>query len=317
MDVGLERPAGTPGRAGSAEYNRSPGGCRGRAFPSRGLSYHPAALSPLHAIVLAIVQGVTEFIPVSSSAHLILVPYLLHWPDQGLAFDVACHLGTLLAALLYLRRDVLDLATGLFTGRAQGGAGGEDAFYPRKLAAAIVAGSIPAAIVGVVFKDWIEREARNPLLIAGTSIVFGLLLAFADHTGAKRRSLGEIGILAGLAIGCAQALALVPGTSRSGITITLALLLGFRREAAARFSFLLFLPIAAGAALLEGHKLLKGGLPHADLVAFGLGIAVSAAVGYLVIAWLLDWLRRRSLDAFVVYRVLLGLGILAVVFARR
>jgi undecaprenyl-diphosphatase len=281
------------------------------------LSYHPAALTALHAIVLAIVQGVTEFIPVSSSAHLILVPYLLHWPDQGLAFDVACHVGTLLAALVYFRRDVADLVAGVFTGQAQGGAGGEDSFYPRKLAAAIVAGSIPAAIVGVLLKDWIEREARNPLLIAGTSIAFGLLLAVADHAGGKRRELGEIGILAGLAIGCAQALALAPGTSRSGITITLALLLGFRREAAARFSFLLFLPMAAGAALLEGHKLWKGGLPHEELVAFALGIAVSAVVGYLVIAWLIDWLRRRSLDAFVVYRVLLGIGILAVVFARR
>jgi len=290
---------------------------RGPAEYIRCLSYHPAALTALHAIVLAIVQGATEFIPVSSSAHLILVPYLLHWPDQGLAFDVACHVGTLLAALVYFRRDVADLVAGVFTGQAQGGAGGEDSFYPRKLAAAIVAGSIPAAIVGVLLKDWIEREARNPLLIAGTSIVFGLALALADHTGKKVRELGEIGILAGLAIGCAQALALVPGTSRSGITITLALLLGFRREAAARFSFLLFLPIAAGAALLEGHKLWKGGLPHEELVAFALGIAVSAVVGYLVIAWLLDWLRRRSLDAFVVYRVLLGIGILAVVFARR
>lgn len=275
------------------------------------------ALSPLHAIVLAIVQGVTEFIPVSSSAHLILIPYLLGWPDQGLAFDVACHLGTFFAALLYFRRDVADLVAGVFTGQAQGGAGGDDSFYPRKLAAAIVVGSIPAAIVGVLFKSWIESEARNPLLIAGTSIVFGLLLAFADHTGAKRRDLVEIGMIAGFAIGCAQALALVPGTSRSGITITAALLLGFRREGAARFAFLLFLPVSAGAALLEGHKLWKAGLPHAELVAFGIAIAVSAVVGYAVIAWLIGWLRRRSLDAFVVYRVLLGLAILGVVFARR
>jgi undecaprenyl-diphosphatase len=274
-------------------------------------------LNPLHAIVLAIVQGVTEFIPVSSSAHLILVPYLLGWPDQGLAFDVACHVGTLLAALVYFRRDVIDLVAGVVSGQSQGGAGGDDSFYPRRLAAATVVGSVPAAVVGILFKDWIESEARNPLLIAGTSIVFGLLLALADHTGGKRRDLAEIGILAGLAIGCAQALALVPGTSRSGITITLALLLGFRREAAARFSFLLFLPVAAGAALLEGHKLWKGGLPRADWIAFALGIAVSALVGYAVIAWLIGWLRRRSLDAFVVYRVLLGLGILAVVFARR
>jgi len=274
-------------------------------------------LNPLHAIVLAIVQGATEFIPVSSSAHLILVPYLLGWPDQGLAFDVACHVGTLLAALVYFRRDVIDLVAEVVSGRPQGGAGGDDSFYPRKLAAAIVAGSVPAAVVGILLKDWIESEARNPLLIAGTSIAFGLVLALADHTGGKRRDLVEIGILAGLAIGCAQALALVPGTSRSGITITLALLLGFRREAAARFSFLLFLPVAAGAALLEGHKLWKSGLPRADWVAFALGIAVSALVGYAVIAWLIGWLRRRSLDAFVVYRVLLGLGILAVVFARR
>jgi undecaprenyl-diphosphatase len=265
-----------------------------------------------HAIILAIVQGATEFIPVSSSAHLILIPYLLGWPDQGLAFDVATHVGTLLAALLYFRNDVAELISGFFSGRLP--PGGD--FDPRKLGWGIIAGTIPAGLFGLAFHHLAETQARNPLLIAGTSIGFGLLLFVADRMGRKWREIKDVGIIAGVVIGAAQALALVPGTSRSGITITAALLLGFSRPAAARFSFLLLIPVSGLAALFEGWKLFKAGVPQGALLPMVVGIAVSAAVGYLVIDWLLAWLRRQSLTPFVVYRVLLGLAILGILYSR-
>ncbi|HEV7516393.1 MAG TPA: undecaprenyl-diphosphate phosphatase, partial [Thermoanaerobaculia bacterium] len=157
---------------------------------------------------------------------------------------------------------------------------------------------------------------RNPLLIAGTSILFGLLLFLADRMGRQWREIKDVGILAGLVVGSAQALALIPGTSRSGITITAALLLGFTRPAAARFSFLLVIPVSALAALFEGWKLMKEGGAHTALLPMAVGVVVSAIVGYLVIDWLLAWLRRQSLTPFVVYRVLLGLAILGVVYWR-
>ncbi|HZF14196.1 MAG TPA: undecaprenyl-diphosphate phosphatase [Thermoanaerobaculia bacterium] len=266
----------------------------------------------LHAIVLAIVQGATEFIPVSSSAHLILIPYFLGWPDQGLAFDVAGHVGTMLAALLYFRRDLTELVSGFFSGRRPLGAD----FDPRRLGWAILAATIPTGLIGLAFHHWAETEARNPLLIAGTSIGFGILLFLADRVGRKWREIGDFGIIAGFVVGCAQGLALVPGTSRSGITITAALLLGFLRPAAARFSFLLVIPVSALAALLEGWKLMKEGVAPGMLLPMGIGLVVSAVVGFVAIDWLLAWLRRRSLTPFVVYRVLLGLLILGVVYWR-
>jgi undecaprenyl-diphosphatase len=266
----------------------------------------------LHAIVLAIIQGATEFIPVSSSAHLILVPYFLGWPDQGLAFDVAGHAGTMLAALLYFRRDVAELITGFFSGKLSRGAD----FDPRRLGWAVILATIPAGLAGLAFAKRIETQARNPLLIAGTSIGFGIVLWAADRIGRKWREIGDVGLVAALVVGCAQALALLPGTSRSGITITAALLLGFTRPAAARFSFLLVIPVSGLAALHEGWKLLKEGDPQAAAVPLVIAVLVSAIVGYLVIEWLLTWLRRQSLTPFVVYRILLGLLILGVVYWR-
>ena len=271
-------------------------------------------ISPLQVVVLAIVQGITEFAPVSSSAHLILVPYFLHWPDQGLNFDVATHVGTLLATVIYFRRDVTDLISGFFTGRP---ASGETEYSARRLAWWIALGTVPACILGLLIHDWMQTGARNPLLIAGTSIGYGLLLAFADRTGKQGREIGEFGWREALIVGVAQALALVPGTSRSGITITAALLLGFTRPAAARFSFLLAIPVMALAAAADAKELLGHGIPPASaLMPLFLGVVVSGVVGYLVIAGLLSWLRRQSLNVFVVYRLILGLVILATVLSR-
>jgi undecaprenyl-diphosphatase len=266
-------------------------------------------MTALQAVVLAIVQAVTEFLPVSSSGHLILVPRLLGWPDQGLTFDVATHAGTLLAVLLYFRRDVTDLVYGFLTGKPRSLS---IDFAPRPMAWSILLGTLPAGIAGLLFKDWIATQARNPLLIAGTAIFYGLLLGWADRRGEKYREIGSLGAAAALLIGLAQALALVPGTSRSGVTITAALLLGFTRPASARFSFLLSIPITAAACALDAVDLLQGGGNSAQYPLLGLGVAVSAVAGYLVIAGLLSWLRRQPLTVFVVYRVVLGLVLLAI-----
>ena len=265
-------------------------------------------MTSLQAVILAIVQAVTEFLPISSSGHLILVPRFLGWPDQGLAFDVATHAGTLLAVLVYFRNDVIDLIQGFLTGKPRSI---HVDFAPRPLAWALILGTIPAGVAGILFKDWIAGEARNPLLIACTAIFYGLLLGFADRKGEKYRDIGSMTMTAALLIGVAQALALVPGTSRSGITMTAALFLGFARPAAARFSFLLSIPITAAACALDAVDFFQGEVDRAQYVPMAIGVAVSAVAGYLVIAGLLAWLRRQPLTVFVVYRVILGLVILA------
>jgi len=270
-------------------------------------------LTPFQAVVLAVVQAVTEFLPISSSGHLILVPYFLGWPDQGLAFDIATHTGTLLAILAYFWRDVRDLVVGFFTGAPTSADG---SYAPRPLAWAIALGTIPAGLAGLAFKDWIATEARNPLLIAGTTFLYALLLFWADRSGRHEREIGELGWRDALLIGTAQALALVPGTSRSGVTITAALLLGFARPAAARFTFLLIIPISVLVAVLDAVELAQAGVTAEQLMAMALGLAVSAVVGYLVIAWFLSWLRQRRLTVFVVYRLLLAAVILATLALR-
>lgn len=273
----------------------------------------PPALSPFQALVLAAVQGITEFLPISSSGHLILVPFFLKWPDQGLTFDIATHVGTLLAILVYFRRDVRDLIVGFFTGQQLSSEGD---FPPRQLAWMIVLATIPAGIVGLLLKDWIETQARSPQLIAGTTIFYGLLLGLADRVGKRERPIGDLHWGAALMIGLAQALALVPGTSRSGATMTMALLLGFTRPAAARFSFLMTIPIYVLVAAKQGKELLESGMTGSELVPMGIGLVASALVGYAVIAWLLKWLRNQSLTVFVVYRLLLGVVILMTIVLR-
>lgn len=265
-------------------------------------------MTPIQAIVLSIVQGVTEFLPVSSSGHLILVPWFLGWRDQGLGFDIATNTGTLLAIVAYFHRDLRDLITGVFSG-APLSRDGE--FNPRTMALNLVVGTIPAGLAGLAFHHMIEHQARNPLLIACTTFVYGLLLLLADIVGRKTRVLKDLWWRDALIIGIAQALALVPGTSRSGITITAALLLGLTRPAAATFTFLLSVPIGILVALKEAKDLLHAPLSGHDLAMMGIGVVVSGLVGYAVIAWLLNWLRRRSLTVFVVYRVLLAVVILA------
>lgn len=263
-----------------------------------------------HAAVLGALQGFTEVLPISSSAHLILVPWLLNWPESGLTFDVALHLGTFLALSFYFRRDITELTVSFF-----------DAATSRKLDTParrlpflIIATTIPAAIVGKLFESQIEAIFRsNPLLISSVLILFGLILGLADYLGRKRKVLDEIKPTGALAIGLMQCLALIPGVSRSGITITAALMLGFTRESAARFSFLISLPIVAGAALLKTLHLLEHGIPSGEVLPMLVGIVFSSITGYISVAFLLRFVQKRSLAPFVWYRVVVGGGLIAAI----
>ena len=262
-----------------------------------------------YLLLLAVVQGLTEFLPVSSSAHLILLPRVLEHVDQGLRFDVAANTGTFLAVLAYFRREI-----GAMTVAALTPAGREpDRAADRRLAWLIALGSVPVLICGYLFRDTIATLARDPVLIAGTSILFGLLLAAADRFGRRTRVLHQVTLKDAVFIGLAQALALVPGTSRSGITMTAGIAAHLRREDAARFSFLLAVPVGAAAAVWEGIGFVRAGDWSSGWELLVV-LVVSAIVGFGVIHFLLGFLRRRSLIGFAVYRVALGIVILVVLF---
>ena len=266
----------------------------------------------LHAAVLGITQGLTEVLPISSSAHLILIPWLLKWPESGLTFDVALHLGTFLALSLYFWRDIIEMSVScidiILTRRLDTAA--------RRLPLLIVVATIPAAVVGKLFEHKVEEMFRSsPLFIAGFLIAFGLLLGIADFIGRKRRILDEIKPGSAILIGLMQCLALIPGVSRSGITITAGLMLGFTRESAARFSFLMSLPIVAGAALLKTVHLFKHGIPAGEGLPMVVGIVFSAVTGYISVAFLLRFVQKQSLSPFVWYRVLVGSGLIVAILS--
>ena len=267
-------------------------------------------MNPLHAAVLGTVQGLTEVLPISSSAHLILIPKFLNWPESGLTFDVALHIGTFLALTLYFWRDILELAGNFFSACSSGmnSPAKRMPFY-------IMAATVPAVLAGLALEEPIEAIFRqSPIIIAVLLIVFGLVLALADTTGAKRWRVDKINLKCAIIIGLAQCLALLPGVSRSGITITAALFLGFHRESAARFSFLISLPIVAGAAILKVGHLFKTGIPAGDGIPLLIGISTSAVFGFLSVAFLLKLVQRDSLYPFVWYRLFAGGGALALVF---
>ncbi|MEZ5571690.1 MAG: undecaprenyl-diphosphate phosphatase [Halioglobus sp.] len=251
-------------------------------------------------IVLAVVQGLTEFLPVSSSAHLLLPSLVLGWPDQGLAFDVAVHVGTLSAVLLYYRQDLLRMADRWFRSLS-GGPACDDSRMVWYLAMA----TVPAGVLGLAAGDMIEQNLRTLPVIATTTLLFGVLLGVADR--GARESLGNraLGASVAVAIGFAQALALVPGVSRSGITMTAALLLGMDRQSSARFSFLLSIPIIASAGLLKVLELAGGDNP-VDWLYLCLGVAVSGVSAYLCIATFLRLLDKVGFMPFVYYRIALA-----------
>ncbi len=271
------------------------------------------------AIILAIVQGFTEFLPVSSSAHLILLPWLSHGhiPDPGLAFDVALHLGTLIAVILYFLREWVQLILCGLGFHYPQRAPEHQVMQNRRLFWYLVAGTIPGALVGFFFEHRIEEYLRDPVPIAIAMIAIALLMWYAEYAGRKDRHIEQTSLGDSLVIGTGQALALFPGVSRSGITISAGLFRGMTREAAARFSFLLATPLIAGAAAVEVPKLIKAhraGALDLPMSTLAISIAVSAVVGYLVIAFFLQYLQTRTLKIFIYYRILFGIVVLLLAF---
>lgn len=256
------------------------------------------------AVAYGVVQGLGEFLPISSSAHLVLLPWFLGWEDPGLAFDVALHLGTLLALAGYFWRDLLRLARALLASIAERKVGSDP---ERRLAWGMAIGSVPGAAAGFLLEAYADTVFRAPALIAGTLVVMGAILYLADRLCPVRKEVEGLTLADAFVIGVAQALAIIPGVSRSGATISAARALGLTREAAARFSFLLSAPIVFGAGVLKAPDLLAGGVDAALVV----GIISSAVVGYVAIRYLLIYVRTRDYRLFVYYRVALGLAILA------
>jgi undecaprenyl-diphosphatase len=261
-------------------------------------------VSILQAIVLGLTQGITEFAPVSSSGHLILVPWLFHWSilndaDLNKSFDVALHIGTLLGALVYFRHDVARYLVAWF--RSLRARRIEDT--DQRIAWALVLGTIPGVIIGGLFESWIQDHLGEPWLIAVMLAIFGVVLYVVDRRSRSDRDMDDVTVTHGLWLGVAQAVALQPGVSRSGVTITAARAYGFDRPTAARFSFLLALPIIFGAGVYKGLDLVKNGIPDGFGGAFVAGTVASAVSGFLVIAFLLAYLRRRDFAVFMWYRL--------------
>lgn len=261
-------------------------------------------MESLHAIFLAVLQGLTEFLPVSSSAHLILVPKLLGWPDQGLAFDIAVHLGTLIAVVVFLRKDLQAIIPAWFAGwrtrswDAQG-----------QLAWFIILATVPVAIFGYFGSTWIENDLRAPMVIAASTAIFALLLWWSDRGAqSNTKSLSSLSWKSAGMVGLAQAFALIPGTSRSGVTMTALLALGYDRVSAARFSFLLAVPTIILPGLYKSTQLVRADTV-VDWGSLLLGVTISAVVAFLCIRWFLAIIARIGMMPFVIYRLLLALGL--------
>ncbi|MBN2241282.1 MAG: undecaprenyl-diphosphate phosphatase [Acidobacteria bacterium] len=268
----------------------------------------------ISAAILGTIQGLTEFLPISSSAHLILVPWFTGWEPQGIAFDVAVHVGTAVSVLAFFRKDWIRLAReavlGLLERRPMGNP-------DRKLAWFLVVATIPAVIAGLTFENYIENKLRSPLVTVFTLIIFALLLYIADKKGEKRRTITSFTWADSIWIGISQAVALIPGVSRSGITMTTALYRDCDRSSAARFSFLLSTPVIVGAGMLEGFKLIRFRLtPGLETVEepwliLLTGVLFAAATGFFCIRYFLRYIRKSSFTPFVVYRIVLALAVLS------
>jgi undecaprenyl-diphosphatase len=270
-------------------------------------------VSALHAIVLGIVQGLTEFLPVSSTAHLRIVPAFLGWDDPGSAFTAVVQLGTMAAVLIFFRADLLRIARAWLEALGDRTRQGE---LDVRMGWYIILGTIPISIFGLAFKDQIESGARSLYLIGAALIVLGFVLLYAEHRAKRNRGLDDIRRRDGVLIGVAQALALVPGVSRSGATISAGLFLGFDRESAARYSFLLSIPAVLLSGLFEFAQVLSGHTKnHTSVGALALATVLAFLVGYVSIAFLLRFLTTHSTRVFVAYRVVLGAAVLVLVGA--
>jgi undecaprenyl-diphosphatase len=272
-------------------------------------------MSLLEVIVLGIIQGLTEFLPISSTAHLVLIPQFLNWPDPGLSFDIALHVGTLIAVLIYFFRDWLQIII-----QGLGGNFGTDPGLRRNrmLLWLLILGTIPAGIAGLIFQKQADSTLRTPIIIGTSMVVIGIFMWWADRAGRQQKEMGHVSMADAAVIGVAQILSVIPGVSRSGITISAGMLRNLDRQTAARFSFLLSTPIILGAALKDAWDLFRheGGVPHEMQVAFGVGILVSAITGGLTIAFFLNFLRRHGLAFFVAYRIIFGIIVIALAVFR-
>lgn len=267
-----------------------------------------AIVTVLNIIVLALLQGLTELLPISSSAHLILVPVITGWPDQGLMVDASLHLGTFCAIALYFWRDCLAMLLGLLNllrGKVTPGA---------KLMGFVVIATIPAVICGLLIKDYAETALRSVAIIGWTATIFGILLFVADRWGVRLKKVEHMTWQGAIIVGLAQCLALIPGTSRSGITMTAGRAMGFERRDAARFSFLVSLPVTLGAGLLGVYEISKGADGGAHLYDAALAAGGAFLASLATVAFLMNWLRTASFTPFVVYRVALGIGLLIWVY---
>jgi undecaprenyl-diphosphatase len=268
-------------------------------------------MSWIEAVVLGIVQGLTEFLPISSSAHLRIVGELFGWEDPGAAFTAITQIGTEAAVLLYFRHDIARIVVAWLGSLAGRRKGDPDA----RMGWLIIVGSIPIVVLGLLFQDDIETTLRDLRIVATALVLFSLILYWADRVGAKKRELPELTVGHGIAFGFAQAMALIPGVSRSGGTITMGLFLGYSRSAAARYSFLLAVPAVLGSGFFQAYEALTGDVAGQG-VYWGptiLATVIAFGVGLTVIAWLLRYLDRGSFTPFVVYRVILGVLVLALV----
>ena len=267
-----------------------------------------------HVVILGIVQGLTEFLPISSTAHLHLVTWLLGWNTETLTFDIMLHLGTLIAVILYFFRDwvqIIGQALGMQVG------GDEELKQNRALLWLLVIGSIPVGVAGLLFEKKADTVWRTPLVMGIMLIAIGVVIWFAERAGQKERDLGAVNLADASVIGLGQALAVVPGCSRSGITISVGLFRSLTRESAARFSFLLSTPAIAAAAAKAAYDIYKhGGMHEMASAQFVVGVAVSAATGCAVIAWFLRYLRNASLMPFVYYRIAFGILVLVLAAVR-
>ncbi|WP_100912663.1 undecaprenyl-diphosphate phosphatase [Pseudoalteromonas spongiae] len=261
----------------------------------------------IEIVVLALIQGFTEFLPISSSGHLILPSQLLGWQDQGQAFDIAVHVGTLFAVLIYFRKDVVQILSAWFKSCAGKGHTAES-----KLGWYIILATIPAGLVAGLAKDFIETNTRGAAVIATTTIVFGLALWYADIKAKENKNIFDIKWKAALLIGIAQAVALIPGTSRSGITITAGLLLGLDKKSAARFSFLMSIPVIGGLGLVMIIKLILDNTA-VDWYALILGTVLSFVSAYTCIFLFLKFIERMGMLPFVIYRLILGFALFALI----
>lgn len=258
------------------------------------------------AIVLGIIQGTTEFIPISSTAHLRIIPALLGWKDIGAAYTAVMQIGTLIATLIYFRKDIFSLTEGFFHAFKK-----KDFLtnYESRIFILIIIGTIPISVCGLLFKRFIEGEARGLYVISAALILLAIVLYIAEKVSSKKKDVSEITVKDGIVIGCAQALALIPGSSRSGVTITAGLFRGLKRDVAARYSFLLSIPAIALSGLYELYKE-RHVLLDESLLSLSIATIVSGVVGYLSIAFLINYLKTRSNLIFIIYRIALGILIL-------